>query len=680
MQPNSANNITFAERYDIRYELGAGAVGVVYKARDKILDKDVAIKLLKGKGSHRDIIRFQHEARACGRLVHRNILTALDFGTNEEGDPYLVLDYIEGKTVQAVLNEQGRLPLRDAVLLMLEIVSAMTYAHKAGVLHRDLKPSNLMIESNDCETEYGTLKIMDFGLAKLNEMEERGEDGLSMTARGSSIGSPAYMSPEQARGAEVDERTDIYSFGCIAFELLTGRMPFTDDTVFGIMHKKQTETPPSLNAACPDDNFPEGLEQIIAKCLATNEENRYARFEDLRDDLFKFVDSGAIELDQETVASIKQEIVSAKKNKLVSGTVLAIVGFIIVSAVAAGAFVTSRTEETKKPTHKWHRPIQPHGFIENEEVTLPTMSFDNRTLRFHSADAKKIKASVKPEFNKLISLRIAESDLRNHALLPLANMAFSAVTLDRCTIDDTTLQDLSKLTQLSHLWLIHSDSNLSDNGFADLSKSPKLDALDLVAESLSLSALKSLSTNKTLRHLKLVSRDFTEQSIAHLHNIPNLTSLEFGEQLDDACIQEIARTRTLSSLGLSDLAPGQLQRNMRALSKMPALTTLKISRSKIESNDFKELSALKHLDHVYIDEIVLPNNKPLLDIARADQIKRIDAKHMGSLTPEQLKILATGKNLHTLVLIGTFKADLEPTIAQIRAARPDLAIQIYQKL
>lgn len=679
MQPNSANNITFAERYDIRYELGAGAVGVVYKARDKILDKDVAIKLLKGKGSHRDIIRFQHEARACGRLVHRNILTALDFGTNEEGDPYLVLDYIEGKTVQAVLNEQGRLPLRDAVLLMLEIVSAMTYAHKAGVLHRDLKPSNLMIESKDCE-EYGTLKIMDFGLAKLNEMEERGEDGLSVTASGSSIGSPAYMSPEQARGAEVDERTDIYSFGCIAFELLTGRMPFTDDTVFGIMHRKQTETPPSLNAACPDDNFPEGLEQIIAKCLATNEENRYAHFEDLRDDLFKFVDSGAIELDQETVASIKQEVVSAKKNKLVSGTVLAIVGFIIISAVAAGAFVTSRTEETKKPTHNWDRPIHPHGFIESEDVTLPTMSFDNRTLRFHSADAKKIKASVKPEFDKLTSLKIAESDLRNHTLLPLANMAFSAVTLDRCTIDDTTLQDLSKLTELSHLWLIRPDSRLSDNGFAELSKSPKVDALDLDAESLSPSALKSLSTNKTLRHMKLVSRGFTRQSIAHLHNMPNLTSLELGEPLDDSCIQEIARTTKLSNLGLSDLAPGQLQRNMSALSKMPALTTLKISRSKIESNDFKELSTLKHLEHVHINEINLPNNKPLLDIARADQIKRIDVNHMGSLTPEQLKILSSGKNLHTLVLVGTFKTDLEPTIAQIRAARPDLAIQIYQKL
>jgi serine/threonine protein kinase len=247
--------------YTLLEPIGHGGMAVVYRARQESLDRTVAVKVLSEHlaASTEFLERFRREARTAANLRHPNVITVHDYGQDERGVPYLVLEYIEGATLADLMDaglDDGRIPT-----LLDQIAAGLDYAHARGVIHRDIKPGNVLI------TEDGRAVLADFGLAWLLE-------GAHLTLTGGVIGTPEYMSPEQAAGEPIDHRSDVYALGVVLYEMLVGERPFVAETPIGVLLKHLQDPAPSVLDARPD--LPPAVGQVLARCLLKDPVQRYA--------------------------------------------------------------------------------------------------------------------------------------------------------------------------------------------------------------------------------------------------------------------------------------------------------------------------------------------------------------------------------------------------------------------
>ncbi len=260
-------------RYEVLGELGQGAMGVVYKARDPLIDRVVAIKTinlglaLDEKEEYEG--RFYQEAKAAGRLSHPNIVTIYDVGKNDE-IAYIAMEFLEGRELRDIMNDEGLLPVHQVLDIVAQVAQGLAYAHEYGIVHRDVKPSNIMVVRD------GHVKITDFGIARMASSSVRTQTGMV-------LGSPKYMSPEQVMGKLTDQRSDIFSLGVMLYEMLTGLAPFTGDNVNAIMYQTLNTIPAPPNTLNPA--VPEMVNFIVAKALTKNLEDRYQETQDFADDL-----------------------------------------------------------------------------------------------------------------------------------------------------------------------------------------------------------------------------------------------------------------------------------------------------------------------------------------------------------------------------------------------------------
>lgn len=270
---------TFEGRFQILSVLGQGGMGMVYKARHVHMDKLVAIKTLvpAAVSDDKSFLRFEQEARAASNLQHPNIISIFDFGRSADGTAYLVMEFLEGKTLEAELIEQIELiSLARFERIFTQVCSGMQHAHKKGVIHRDIKPSNLMLL--DTEEGKDVVKIVDFGLAKLHS-RDKAEQHLTQT--GMVMGSPPFMSPEQCRGDELDPRTDIYSLGCVMYAALTGQVPHMGNNSMATIYKHISDVPLPISEVLGATNVPPRLEELVMRTLAKHKDDRPQSMEDL---------------------------------------------------------------------------------------------------------------------------------------------------------------------------------------------------------------------------------------------------------------------------------------------------------------------------------------------------------------------------------------------------------------
>lgn len=257
-------------RYELLEELGRGAMGVVYKARDPEIDRLVAIKVmapaegLDAAQAQQRRERFQREARAAGRLGHPNIVRVYDV-SEDRGRAFLVMEFIEGQSLHRILRTRGPLPVDEVVTIGEQVASALDEAHRSGIVHRDVKPANILL------TQSGVVKVTDFGIARIV--------GGDITQTGLALGSPSYMSPEQVAGQKVDGRSDIFSLGAALYELLSGEKAFPGETISTIVYRIVHEDPIPLRRLNPA--FPAALDVCLKKALAKDPTQRYARAADL---------------------------------------------------------------------------------------------------------------------------------------------------------------------------------------------------------------------------------------------------------------------------------------------------------------------------------------------------------------------------------------------------------------
>jgi len=265
--------ISHLGRYEIVGELGQGAMGVVYKATDPLIDRIVAIKTITLSLAQEEReeyeARFYQEAKAAGRLSHPNIVTIYDVGRS--GDiAYIAMEFLQGRELRDILNDGKLLPVDQVMDIVAQVALGLAYAHEHGIIHRDIKPSNIMVLRDN------HVKITDFGIARMASAGVRTQTGMV-------LGSPKYMSPEQVMGKLTDQRSDIFSLGVMLYEMLTGQPPFMGENVNAIMYQTLNaipQSPSSLNAAVPDM-----LNFIVAKALAKDLEHRYQNARDMANDL-----------------------------------------------------------------------------------------------------------------------------------------------------------------------------------------------------------------------------------------------------------------------------------------------------------------------------------------------------------------------------------------------------------
>ena len=287
------------DRYQVIRSIGEGGMANVYLAYDTILDRNVAVKVLRGDlaTDEKFVRRFQREAMSASALSHPNIVEMYDVG-EDDGNYFIVMEYIDGKTLKNLIKKRGALTVAEVVDIMLQLTSAISCAHDSYIIHRDIKPQNVMILDD------GRVKITDFGIAIASNASE-------LTQTNSVMGSVHYLPPEQANGAGATAKSDIYSLGILMFELLTGKLPFKGENAVEIALKQMKEQIPSVCAINPE--IPQSIENVILKACAKNPKNRYANVKDMYNDIKTALDEDRTNETKQTYKFSEDDLDETKK-------------------------------------------------------------------------------------------------------------------------------------------------------------------------------------------------------------------------------------------------------------------------------------------------------------------------------------------------------------------------------
>jgi len=523
MLPGSSDfPVDLVGRYKMIDFIGRGAMGTVFRVHDSVLRKNVAIKTLTaGASDKKRLMRFQKEAKAIGNLKHSNIVRVLDFGITSSGTVYMVMECVNGKSLQEFITDERAADLAVMIGIFHQICKAVAHAHRHGVVHRDLKTTNIMLE--DLGTRCPTVRVIDFGLAHLCAPDERG--GFDTTS-GKIVGSPAYMSPESTRG-EGDSRSDIYSLGCLLQECLTGEVPFTSDSLLEMTRMHAEDTPPRLSFSDMSDDVRtwSELQVVIDRCLAKNPDARYQTVEQLIDDVVRVADeipeakktiteadtaSGAIE---GSLAGMSwQAFISDGKAKVIFP--------IVVVAVILGSGLIFMTMFGGK-LHQKADMINNSVATYETEVSMYKGVFE-KAMKAHDVTDADIRDGKLPRPSK-DDYKLAQSGITDDGMRYLVKYSPLQMDIAFTKVTDKGLSEIAKMKRLTGLTL--SGLEITDAGLKSLSGN-RLEGLILRETPITDRGLESLSEIRTLKSIKIDSCEkITDKGIEYLARLPLLQDL-----------------------------------------------------------------------------------------------------------------------------------------------------------
>lgn len=549
---------SMSDRYKPLSALGAGGMGFVYLARDLTLDKEVAIKVLGQSLTAEQSIRFQQEGKLSGRLRHDNIVSIMDFGVTERNRPYLVMEYLRGSSLNAHVTIHGAIEVAPAIQIFQQICYGMIHSHQQGILHRDLKPANVILVDNDDDSI--TAKIVDFGIARSKELD------LRLTPTGDAVGSPFFISPEQADGKAVDERSDVYSMGCLMFKTLTGSVPFEGRSSIETVLMHKTEEPDLLSQRTGKP-FPAALESAVSKCLKKLPQERYNDFQSLLNDLQSI--SAEIDDYKKPDSSETAPVLPAEKKRFPRKVLLALP---LIGALVALAFRFYTKPEAPVATLP--------ALHDSAAISAASLMKEFTTDEVDGKLLVKANGAIDDELIDIAKHKVIHHlELKNSActgtgLAALRESTIYYLGMNRCPVDQEGINEIAKVKGLYCLFL--EDCNgLNDESLAGLAKNP------------------------TLQFLIFDGSKFTENSFRFLRDYPNLISAQPGHmKITEKGMDWLLSIKKIKSLSFRDceLTPGAWDRLQKSRRRLVDVS--------ISSGTFRE-ETIRSLEKVPADKIGL---------------------------------------------------------------------------
>lgn len=597
--------------YEFIQFIGAGGMGVIYKAKHPILNRLVAIKMLHGHLVNDAIIkRFRQEAEAVSSLDHRNIIHVHDFGVSEHNQPYMVMDFIEGKPLSDVLQAHP-LSMEAVINIAIQIAEGLQHAHDRSVLHRDLKPSNIMVTDYDCAVP--EVKIVDFGIAKVLESEKT-----RMTQTGELIGTPQYMSPEQCRGGLLDARSDIYALGCVMFEAITGKALFSGHSMVSVIVDQMNTQPRTLQETRPDMSFPGHLEDIVAKVLAKDPADRYQSMNELAEDLIAV---------QKVIAQQKASNWSKMRvfrlNREQRNLFLLMLGsFATLATVAITSISFIKVVHDSQTTHIQRailtNPISGKG-------TTPDAKIQDRRklvkyLNMDKADDELMRLFFDVDTGTdrldLDNGRITSQSVYYISL----QKSLKKLRLEKAKIFDNDLTFLPTMPKLDHLYL--DQTNITDEGMTYVAKMPTLDRLFLSFTKVSDKGVERLAKTK-LKWINLSNTKISGEAMFSLGQMARLEHLDLENfyPRGEKNLGALASATKLENLNLAGAAI--TVEDLEAVSTIASLTTLRLANCSIEDGALEKLVKLEKLSELNLSHDSISRSQ-WQEIVKLQTLKTLD--------------------------------------------------------
>lgn len=610
--------------------LGQGGMGSVYRVEHLLMNRQFALKCLnKFQANDASWRRFQNEAKAAHMLDHPNLLKVYDFGLLPGGQPYFLMELVEGVTLSDEIKRLGALPVARAVKIFIQVSFAIAYAHEHKVVHRDLKPSNIMLVRKS-DTEQELVKVVDFGIAKLTGVDEFNQQTLTKT--GEIFGSPLYMSPEQCIGTAVDHRSDLYSLGCVFYEALCSAPPFFGDNALSTMMKHQTESPLSLKEASLGLEYPSGLEEVITNLLEKEPQNRYQSANQLAADLIQVERSLGFDEDQAATTPSPGAVTKPLKREgeLVRRTAkpinkrkqIAVTGAIALATFLLG-FGTCYQFFQKKQSNSQVDSVSiknlsdvsdpSYDLAVSKQKEWSTPMFDKRVFHFPSkhslgklalGDGQVIEAQGKVTVPRPLPVGLIASDylLQHPELMDkfrpgelsvfdynssrIAGSAFfskiAATTgMKALNMWDTEFVNsdaplLTKMTDLVYLNL--GFTGLTGDHILKYAPLAGLNCIDLTSINDAKVLIPKFASLPNLRHVNLVYTKLEDEDLKHLAKAKQLRVLDvsWNEDISDKGVEHLTELKNLESLSLTET--GVTPMVWKSLVKMPGLRKVKLAR------------------------------------------------------------------------------------------------------
>lgn len=566
-------------QFKVMYEIGSGGMGAVYKCEDIATGRLVAIKVLSTDRIDAKVLaRFQREAKAIARLDNPHLVRLYSVGASPDGKPFIVMELVEGRSIAEAVETDGPMDEKRVTRIALQICAGLQAAHEMGVVHRDLKPGNIILKRSDSQGD--DVKIIDFGIAKVAD-----NNLIKATNTGEIIGSPAYMSPEQVRGQEIDALTDQYSLGCVLFEMLTGQTPFASSTAIGVLMQHINDAPPSLSeATLGKRKFSSTMERIVQRLLQKDPKARFASMNEcLRALNGESVLAPPVGTAQITPPPTTPKTTGQKPNTwlLYSAVFAAIAGtFYIISTMGVGEKQAPANSPTasRPPVQTISADTFHQDAIKQAEIDttlqLQTLrqNIQNQNIDFKDAEFTKKNCALLSSLRYIKTAKFVNCHGTDDAVAMIAHAPLEELTIDNCEMSAHVLKTLESVPTLKKLllkdqslpaeiydmlgrmtWLTALDLNYAHTSDADLRKLSKLH--DLTWLTLDESNVDSSLLTLRAPHLEKLSliRSPVSNRVLSTMNFPLLKHLTVsGTNIDDKTLQSMRRFKQLTDVKIVD--------------------------------------------------------------------------------------------------------------------------------
>lgn len=583
------------DRYKALSRLGAGGGGTVYLARDRLLNKLVAVKVL-AMSQIKQLTAFQEEAKATSKLNHASIISLLDFGLTDSEVPYMVLEHIPGSSLEEFISREGPMEWRVARYVFAQICDALDYSHTHMILHRDIKPSNILLFQN--QTGYLDVKIIDFGIAKIKSEGNNGEQSATMA------GAPLYMSPDVGLGRAYDLRSEVYSLGCVLYEALTGKPPFEGDSAIQTLVMHAEDAPPLIGDRV-DIEFPKQLGPIVAKSLEKSPKDRFQSMSEFRNALLSIEPEPRAGEGTVTLMGVPAWRPS-KEQVAVAAAVIVGLG----CAISYGSYLNLEKG------------------LKEEAVELKKQAFKERAV-------EASKQTSTETMVKDIAVGLKEVDLDDSAEKWEENPPgyFTGEN-----VGDEDFKQL-KNKDVTSVELNVAKSFASGVGFKYLVGKP-ITTVFAKSEELNDAGAHELAKIKSIRRLKIhFSNKLTNKGLKELMTLPNLSAfqLRFNYNLPPGVVKVISESPCLSKLDLGHSKPITIE-DLANVTKMKSLDTICLTESDLGDELVAVFAKVPNLQILEIKGVKL-SEKAFVSLAHLEKLRAMKVSLEGGITSLAVKKL-----------------------------------------